>query len=234
MRRILLTLASSTAVLAAAAVTQAAPGVNHSGLSKHGLILAQAAGSAGGGASTAGAAGTGATTGGAVAPGTSGTGIGPGSATGPTVPHPVAPNVAPLNTPQTGQTVEPGTTSPSATTNPSANSSTSILQPPSTVPQPATNAQMGMVGQQNTGLSAAQRTGLRSSIVAESSDTLGNADADLSVGATLPRSVQLSSLPANATAIAPAYAGFKYVTAKNGSIYVVDPASYRIVAVLKG
>jgi hypothetical protein len=84
-------------------------------------------------------------------------------------------------------------------------------------------------------LNANQRMQLRSSILAEvPGNSLGNADPHLSVGSTLPTSAQLETMPSSVASIAPNYATFKFTTSSNGTIYVVDPTTYRVVDIIGG
>ena len=53
----------------------------------------------------------------------------------------------------------------------------------------------------------------------------------VSVGGVVPRSVRLAALPAGVAAIVPQFRGFRYV-ADRDRIVIVDPAKFRIVAVL--
>lgn len=52
-----------------------------------------------------------------------------------------------------------------------------------------------------------------------------------SVGTVVPRDVQLSTLPADVVEIVPQYRGYSFVLVKD-EIVIVEPSSYKIVAVL--
>ena len=53
----------------------------------------------------------------------------------------------------------------------------------------------------------------------------------LSVGTAVPRDVRLSTLPADVVEIVPQYRGYSFVLVKD-EIVIVEPSSYKIVAVM--
>jgi Protein of unknown function (DUF1236) len=83
-------------------------------------------------------------------------------------------------------------------------------------------------------LSDADRAQLQSWIIAQPSSAAPDANLDLNVGASVPRTVTLYDMPADVGMIAPAYKGLKFARSDNGTIIVVDPASYMVVDVIKG
>jgi len=60
---------------------------------------------------------------------------------------------------------------------------------------------------------------------------LTNVNFSLSVGTVVPRDVRLSVLPADVVEIVPQYRGYSFVLVKD-EIVIVEPSSYKIVAVL--
>jgi hypothetical protein len=60
---------------------------------------------------------------------------------------------------------------------------------------------------------------------------LTNVKFSLSVGTVVPRDVRLSTLPADVVEIVPQYRGYSFVLVKD-EIVIVEPTSYKIVAVL--
>jgi hypothetical protein len=60
---------------------------------------------------------------------------------------------------------------------------------------------------------------------------LTNVNFSLSVGTVVPRDVRLSTLPADVVEIVPQYRGYSFVVVKD-EIVIVEPSSYKIVAVM--
>ncbi|QND75174.1 DUF1236 domain-containing protein [Tardiphaga robiniae] len=76
-----------------------------------------------------------------------------------------------------------------------------------------------------------QRTRLSTSISQLNVQPLNNVNFSLSVGTAVPRDVRLRSLPAEVVEIVPQYRGYNFVLVKE-EIVIVEPSSYKIVAVL--
>jgi hypothetical protein len=60
-----------------------------------------------------------------------------------------------------------------------------------------------------------------------------NVNFDIRVGASVPRSITLHTLPADVVAVVPQYRGYRYVYA-NDDIIIVNPGTYAVVAVISG
>jgi hypothetical protein len=76
-----------------------------------------------------------------------------------------------------------------------------------------------------------QRTRISTSISHLNVQPLNNVNFSLSVGTAVPRDVRLQSLPAEVVEIVPQYRGYNFVLVKD-EIVIVEPSSYKIVAVL--
>lgn len=76
-----------------------------------------------------------------------------------------------------------------------------------------------------------QRTRISTSISHLNVQPLNNVNFSLSVGTAVPRDVRLQPLPAEVVEIVPQYRGYNFVLVKD-EIVIVEPSSYKIVAVL--
>ena len=76
-----------------------------------------------------------------------------------------------------------------------------------------------------------QRTRISSSISHLNVQPLTNVNFSLSVGTVVPRDIRLQPLPAEVVEIVPQYRGYNFVLVKD-EVVVVEPSSYKIVAVL--
>jgi len=81
-------------------------------------------------------------------------------------------------------------------------------------------------------LSAAQKTAIYKAINPSKAKIKAPASLRASVGAQVPASVQLQTLPSNAIAAAPAARSFRYTVAQNQAL-LVDPATKRVVEVIR-
>lgn len=139
-----------------------------------------------------------------------------------------------------------------AQTNPPANNQTQSANPPAsgtTQAQSPTGSNSTTTAQQpnsqqntadrssNTNVSASvnindqQRTRISTSISHLNVQPLNNVNFSLSVGTAVPRDVRLQPLPAEVVEIVPQYRGYNFVLVKD-EIVIVEPSSYKIVAVL--
>jgi hypothetical protein len=59
-----------------------------------------------------------------------------------------------------------------------------------------------------------------------------NINVDIRVGARIPRSVRIHTLPVSIVSFAPAYRGYSYIVLEDDTICIVDPRSYVIVDVI--
>ena len=137
------------------------------------------------------------------------------------------------------------TNSPSITNTQSANqpaSGTSQAQSPTNSGSSATAQQPN--NEQNTAdrssnknvntsvdINDQQRTRISSSISHLNVRPLTNVNFSLSVGTVVPRDIRLQPLPAEVVEIVPQYRGYNFVLVKD-EVVVVEPSSYKIVAVL--
>src|SRR5262249_20180210 len=104
--------------------------------------------------------------------------------------------------------------------------SSPMSPPPSTSP--------GMSGSQTAPLqlSAAQKSQIFQTVTKEKVKTPPPANMQLSVGAQVPASVELYSLPANIQSQVPATKQYKYTVAQN-QVVLVDPTNMKIVDVIR-
>lgn len=80
-------------------------------------------------------------------------------------------------------------------------------------------------------LSDQQRTRISQSISQQRVRAETNVNFNISVGTNIPRNVRLYPLPAAVLAIVPQYRGYSYLVVRD-EIVIVEPRSYRIVAVI--
>lgn len=139
-----------------------------------------------------------------------------------------------------------------AQTNPPANNQTQSANPPasgtnqaqsptgsnSTTTAQQPNSQQNTADRSsNTDVNASvnindqQRTRISTSISHLNVQPLNNVNFSLSVGTAVPRDVRLQPLPAEVVEIVPQYRGYNFVLVKD-EIVIVEPSSYKIVAVL--
>lgn len=160
------------------------------------------------------------------------------------------------NSANQAQTTQPSnqTNPPSnqAQTNPPANNQTQSANPPasgtnqaqsptgsnSTTTAQQPNSQQNTADRSsNTNVNASvnindqQRTRISTSISHLNVQPLNNVNFSLSVGTAVPRDVRLQPLPAEVVEIVPQYRGYNFVLVKD-EIVIVEPSSYKIVAVL--
>lgn len=163
--------------------------------------------------------------------------------------------------PSSNKTNQAQTTQPSnqtnpppnqAQTNPPANNQTQSANPPAsgtnqaqspmgsgssnTAQQP--NSQQSTADRSsNTNLNASvnindqQRSRISTSISHLNVQPLTNVNFSLSVGTVVPREVRVQPLPADVVEIVPQYRGYNFVLVKD-EIVIVEPSSYKIVAIL--
>lgn len=80
-------------------------------------------------------------------------------------------------------------------------------------------------------ISSEQEGKIRSSIRNAKVDHVAKIDVPLRVGAEVPRNLHFYPMPKEVAEIAPEYAGYFYVVAAE-KIVLIDPLSYRVVAIL--
>jgi uncharacterized protein DUF1236 len=141
----------------------------------------------------------------------------------------------PSTSPSTQQSANPApATSGQAQQNQSgtANTGTTAQQPAAqgttqsnTAQSPGTNVNA------NVQINDRDRTRISQSVARLDVRPLTNVNFSLSVGTVVPRDVRLSTLPADVVEIVPQYRGYSFVVVKD-EIVIVEPSSYKIVAVM--
>ncbi|MBX6426256.1 MAG: DUF1236 domain-containing protein [Variibacter sp.] len=81
-------------------------------------------------------------------------------------------------------------------------------------------------------VSTEQKTKIKQHMGALRTGRMDRAEFSISVGTTVPRSVTLHSLPSEIVEIVPAWRNYRYVMVQD-QIVIIDPETYRIVAVLE-
>jgi hypothetical protein len=82
-------------------------------------------------------------------------------------------------------------------------------------------------------LTAAQKAAIFSSVTLDKSKAKASEDFKLSVGQQVPPTIDLHPLPAGALAEAPAARPYRYTLVADDQVVLVDPATMRIVDVIK-
>jgi hypothetical protein len=141
-------------------------------------------------------------------------------------------NQAQTNSPSTGQTqsANPPASTSNQAQSPTGSNSTNTAQQPN-------NQQNTADRSSNTNMNASvnindqQRTRISTSISHLNVQPLNNVNFSLSVGTVVPRDVRVRPLPAEVVEIVPQYRGYDFVLVKD-EIVIVEPSSYKIVAVM--
>ena len=141
-------------------------------------------------------------------------------------------NQAQTNSPSTGQTqsANPPASTSNQAQSPTGSNSTNTAQQPN-------NQQNTADRSSNTNMNASvnindqQRTRISTSISHLNVQPLNNVNFSLSVGTVVPRDVRVQPLPAEVVEIVPQYRGYNFVLVKD-EIVIVEPSSYKIVAVM--
>ncbi|MEH2488566.1 DUF1236 domain-containing protein [Bradyrhizobium sp. AZCC 2230] len=141
-------------------------------------------------------------------------------------------NQAQTNSPSSGQTqsANPPASTSNQAQSPTGSNSTNTAQQPN-------NQQNTADRSSNTNMNASvnindqQRTRISTSISHLNVQPLNNVNFSLSVGTVVPRDVRVQPLPAEVVEIAPQYRGYDFVLVKD-EIVIVEPSSYKIVAVM--
>jgi hypothetical protein len=92
--------------------------------------------------------------------------------------------------------------------------------------------QKGAEGRSSFGPSSVQGSQIREDIIGNKSARVGRVSFALNVGTVVPRNMHFATLPPRVVKLMPRYRGFKYIVVKD-KIVVVDPRTYRIVAVIR-
>lgn len=80
-------------------------------------------------------------------------------------------------------------------------------------------------------LTTEQKTKISTTIKQQNVQPAENVNFNISVGTVVPRSVELHTLPANVIEVYPAWRGYRFILVEE-EIVIIDPATYRIVAVI--
>ena len=174
------------------------------------------------------------------AAGSTNTGAATSTAQAPSQAHSTQPNTQPSqlsNQAQTNpsasgqtQTANPSTPSSNPAQSPSGSSPTNTAQQPSSQQTTADRASNTSVNA-SVNINDQQRTRISQSISHLNVQPLSSVNFSLSVGTAVPRDVGLQPLPAEVVEVVPQYRGYNFVLVKD-EIVVVEPSSYKIVAVL--
>ncbi|MBW7974384.1 DUF1236 domain-containing protein [Bradyrhizobium sp. BR 10289] len=149
-----------------------------------------------------------------------------------TQPASSSPTQAQTNSPSSNQTqsANPPASNTNQAQSPTGSGSTNTAQQP--------NSQQNTASQSsNTNVNASvnindqQRTRISSSISHLNVQPLTSVNFSLSVGTVVPRDVRIQPLPADVVEIVPQYRGYDFVLVKD-EIVIVEPSSYKIVAVM--
>lgn len=84
----------------------------------------------------------------------------------------------------------------------------------------------------HTDLNPRQREQMRTSIRGEHIRPVTHVDFDIRVGVAVPRTTVLYPLPRRILEIVPVYKGYEFFELANGSIIIVNPATWQIVSVI--
>lgn len=84
----------------------------------------------------------------------------------------------------------------------------------------------------NVNVTTEQRTEIRQVVKTENVQPVEHVTFDVDVGAAIPHSVELHSLPPRIVEIVPAYQDYDYFILADGHIVIVDPDTYEIVYIL--
>jgi hypothetical protein len=98
---------------------------------------------------------------------------------------------------------------------------------------PTTGQPSGEPPAQAPALTAAQKAAIFSSVTLDKSKAKASEDFKLSVGEQVPPTVELHPLPAGALAEVPTARPYRYTLVANDQVVLVDPATMRVVDVIK-
>jgi len=128
------------------------------------------------------------------------------------------------------QSANPPASGASQAQSPTGSNSTNTAQQPSTQQNTADRSSNTNVNA-SVNINDQQRTRISTSISHLNVQPLNNVNFSLAVGTAVPRDVRLQPLPAEVVEIVPQYRGYNFVLVKD-EIVIVEPSSYKIVAVL--
>jgi Protein of unknown function (DUF1236) len=141
-------------------------------------------------------------------------------------------NQAQTNSPSSGQTqsANPPASNSNQAQSPTGSNSTNTAQQPNSHQNTADRSSNTNVNA-SVNINDQQRTRISQSISHLDVRPLNSVNFSLSVGTAVPRDVRLQPLPAEVVEVVPQYRGYNFVLVKD-EIVIVEPSSYRIVAVL--
>lgn len=141
-------------------------------------------------------------------------------------------NQAQTNSPANNQTqsANPPASGTNQAQSPTGNNSTNTAQQPNNQQNTADRSSNSNVNA-SANINDQQRTRISASISHLNVQPLNNVNFSLSVGTVVPRDVRLQPLPAEVAEAVPQYRGYDFVLVKD-EIVIVEPSSYKIVAVL--
>lgn len=139
-----------------------------------------------------------------------------------------AQTTSPSNT-QT-QSANPPPSGSNQAQSPTGNASTNTAQQPNSQQNTAERSSNTNVNA-SVNINDQQRTRISQSISHLNVQPLNSVNFSLSVGTVVPRDVRLQPLPSEVVEIVPQYRGYDFVLVKD-EIVIVEPSSYKIVAVL--
>lgn len=147
-----------------------------------------------------------------------------------TTPSNQAQTNSPSNTNNQMQSANPPAAGNNQAQSPTGNNSTNTAQQPNNRQNTAGRSSDTNVNA-SVNINDQQRTRISASISHLNVQPLTNVNFSLSVGTAVPRDVRLQPLPAEVVEIVPQYRGYDFVLVKD-EIVIVEPSSYKIVAVL--
>ncbi|MCC8954156.1 DUF1236 domain-containing protein [Bradyrhizobium sp. Pear77] len=141
-------------------------------------------------------------------------------------------NQAQTNPPANNQTqsANPPASGTNQAQSPTGSNSTTTAQQPNSQ-QNTADRSSNMNVNASVNINDQQRTRISTSISHLNVQPLNNVNFSLSVGTAVPHDVRLQPLPAEVVEIVPQYRGYSFVLVKD-EIVIVEPSSYKIVAVL--
>jgi len=128
------------------------------------------------------------------------------------------------------QSANPPASGASQAQSPTGSNSTNTAQQPSTQQNTADRSSNTNVNA-SVNINDQQGTRISTSISHLNVQPLNHVNFSLAVGTAVPRDVRLQPLPAEVVEIVPQYRGYNFVLVKD-EIVIVEPSSYKIVAVL--
>lgn len=137
---------------------------------------------------------------------------------------------SPSNTNTQTQSANPPASGNNQAQSPTGNNSTNTAQQPNNRQNTADRSSDTNVNA-SVNINDQQRTRISASISHLNVQPLTNVNFSLSVGTAVPRDIRLQPLPAEVVEIVPQYRGYDFVLVKD-EIVIVEPSSYKIVAVL--